>query len=68
MIERTTSLDWLLLTKRPENVNRMVEEATGRDVIDWFVDNSHVWIGTTVEDQRRADERIPHLRLIPACS
>jgi protein gp37 len=25
-----------------------------------------VWVGTTVEDQRRADERIPHLVLIPA--
>lgn len=25
-----------------------------------------VWIGTTVEDQRRADERIPHLLSIPA--
>lgn len=27
---------------------------------------ANVWLGTTVEDQRRADERIPHLRAIPA--
>ena len=26
----------------------------------------NVWIGATVEDQRRADERIPHLLAIPA--
>lgn len=26
----------------------------------------HVWIGTSVEDQRRADERIPHLLATPA--
>lgn len=27
---------------------------------------ANVWIGATVEDQPRADERIPHLRAIPA--
>lgn len=27
---------------------------------------TNVWIGTTVEDQQRADERIPHLLSIPA--
>lgn len=26
----------------------------------------HVWLGTTVEDQRRADERVPHLLECPA--
>jgi len=26
----------------------------------------NVWLGTTVEDQRRADERIPHLLACPA--
>lgn len=27
---------------------------------------ANIWIGTTVEDQQRADERIPHLISIPA--
>lgn len=44
-------LDWLLLTKRPENVNRMIPS----DVLPL------VWIGTTVEDQENADKRIPEL-------
>lgn len=37
-------------------------------VHDWFDGNppSNVWIGTTVEDQKRADERIPLLLEIPA--
>lgn len=36
---------------------------------DWFVlrkPPANIWIGTTVEDQKRADERIPHLLQIPA--
>ena len=37
-------------------------------VADWLHGGcwENVWIGTTVEDQRRADERIPHLLSIPA--
>lgn len=60
LIEATPSLDWLLLTKRPENVMRMVPESW----MDGFPPN--VWMGTTVEDQQRADERIPLLLDIPA--
>lgn len=59
-IEATPNLIWQLLTKRPQNVLRMVPE-------DWraaFPEN--VWIGTTVEDQKRADQRIPDLLQIPA--
>lgn len=54
-------LDWLLLTKRPQNVLGLVPPA-------WAVGYwpEHVWIGTSVEDQRRADERIPELLKVPA--
>lgn len=54
-------LDWLLLTKRPEMVPSMVPA-------DWMNDEfpPNVWIGTSVEDQRRADERIPYLLRVPA--
>ena len=61
LIERTPSLDWLLLTKRPHNVLRMVP--WGHEAHTW---PSNVWIGTSVEDQKRADERIPELLQIPA--
>jgi protein gp37 len=50
----------MLLTKRPESVRDKVPYA-------WhggFPPN--VWVGTSVEDQRRADERIPHLLRLPA--
>lgn len=54
------SVDCLLLTKRPENVLRMVPKSWLEAWPAW------VWVGTTVEDQRRADQRIPELLKIPA--
>jgi len=56
LIEATPFLTWQLLTKRPENVHLMVPQ---RWVFDRWPEN--VWLGTTVEDQQRANERIPHL-------
>lgn len=56
LIEQTPWLDWLLLTKRPENIGELVP-GWGRSK-PW---PANVWLGTTAEDQRRADERIPHL-------
>lgn len=61
LIEECAALDWLLLTKRPEEVKRCVPLRWLRG--EW---PAHVWIGTTVEDQRRAKERLPHLLRIPA--
>ncbi len=58
LVESTQSLDWLLLSKRPENIGTMVSWSK-----EW---PSNVWLGTTVEDQKRADERIPHLAEHPA--
>ncbi len=58
LIEKTPNLDWLLLTKRPENVMEMVP--WGRA----FPGN--VWIGTTVEDSKYAEIRLPILSEIPA--
>ena len=62
LIEKTPHLDWLLLTKRPESVNDMVP-GQWRNVNRW---PENVWIGTSVENQATADERIPHLLRIPA--
>lgn len=71
LIEKTPYLDWLLLTKRPENVKRMIEKAqeqSGAGVYaDVWIMRTGVWIGTSVENQEQADKRIPHLLSIPAC-
>lgn len=52
----TPHLTWLLLTKRPENINRMLP-------LDWGTSGSYgnVWLGTSVENQAMARERIPAL-------
>lgn len=59
-IERATGLDFLLLTKRPENMTRLAPKM-------W----EHAWpinvvAMTTVESQAMANERIPHLLRVPA--
>ena len=60
LIERTPHLIWQLLTKRPQNALLMTRYRYFHGLPD------NVWIGTTVEDQQRADERIPSLLKIPA--
>lgn len=72
LICRTPHLDWLLLTKRPETWTKRMEavkEIDG-DSLAWTwlrgIAPANVWIGTSVEDQERADERIPALLDIPA--
>jgi protein gp37 len=80
LIHATPNLDWLLLTKRPQIWKRRMIAACDslriettpldaqRFIVDWRDGKSpaNVWIGTTVEDQQRADERIPALLQIPA--
>jgi protein gp37 len=55
LIEATPNIDWQMLTKRPQNIARM-----GNDVL------ARCWLGTTAEDQQRADERVPLLLQCPA--
>ncbi len=66
LILDTPNLDWLLLTKRPENVMRLAPDfwVYISGVIGELPKN--VWIGTTVENQEYADRRIPELLKIPA--
>lgn len=61
LISDTPNLDWLLLTKRPQNIVKLAPE-------QWFTDGipDNVWLGTTVENQTEADRRIPHLVQCPA--
>jgi protein gp37 len=58
LIEQTPNLDWLLLTKRPENILRFLPQ--DRD------QTSRLWFGTTVENQEQANKRIPELLKVPA--
>lgn len=58
LIAQTPNLDWLLLTKRPQHV---------RDMVPWGTSwPRNVWLGTTVETQRWAEKRLPHLVAHPA--
>lgn len=60
LIHATPHLDWLLLTKRPQNIWRFLPNSWGDK--GWH----NVWLGTTVENQEEADKRIPRLLDIPA--
>lgn len=57
LIEQTPELDWMLLTKRPENFASMLPKGP---VLE------NVWLGVTAEDQENADKRIPILLSTPA--
>lgn len=57
IIENTPWLDWLLLTKRPQHVGRL---APWREI--W---PHNVWLGTTAESQKWANERIERLMEFP---
>lgn len=54
-MEAAPGLDHMLLTKRPENVLRMVPKAW---LDDW---PAHVWMGATIEDGQSAFARGPHV-------
>lgn len=67
LIRETPHLDWLLLTKRPGNIRKMLPSSLDHGDAAWSEGPwPNVWLGTTVEDQQRADERIPKLLAVPA--
>lgn len=83
LIHDTPHLDWLLLTKRPENIMPALKVALATleenednlftDFHDWLArwvllkqPPLNVWLGTSVEHQAAADERIQHLLAVPA--
>ncbi|HUN99843.1 MAG TPA: phage Gp37/Gp68 family protein [Bradyrhizobium sp.] len=59
LIRECRRLDWLLLTKRPQNIAKMLPA-------DWGCGYHNVWLGVTAEDQQRYDQRWPQLSMIPA--
>ena len=58
LVRGTPDLDWLMLTKRPENIRDMLPP-------DWGQGLENVWLGVSIEDMRVA-ERADHLRAVPA--
>lgn len=74
LIDHTPNLDWLVLTKRPENILRMWPDRGYQGFMSMWVESKdvringkhmahrpNVMIGTSVENQQYANERIPHL-------
>lgn len=59
LIIETPELDWLILTKRPENISKLSP---------WVYRQipPNIWLGTTCENQAAYDRRWPILREIPA--
>lgn len=60
IIRQCRHLDWLVLTKRPQNIVKMLPTDWGSD--GW----PHVWLGATVENMAEARRRIPILLSLPA--
>lgn len=58
LIRECHCLDFQLLTKRPQNIARMLPP-------DWGVGWSNVWLGATAENQEETARRLPHLLRIP---
>lgn len=54
LIRECPDLDFLMLTKRPQNI-------AGMKPAFWDDVKGHVWLGTTVEDQKHANQNIPFL-------
>lgn len=64
LISQCRDLDWLLLTKRPQNIRKMLPRPLGFDWLDWPY--PHVWLGTTAETQDELIKRRQHLLSVPA--
>jgi len=58
LIRETPELDWQLLTKRPQNISKMLPP-------DWGTGYANVWLGVTCEDQGHYEQRWPILARIP---
>ena len=59
LISITPNLDWLLLTKRPGNIAKMLPAT-------WGDGYPNVWLGCTIVNQEEADRDIPKLLAVPA--
>lgn len=54
LIRDCPDLDWLMLTKRPQNIAKMLPAF-------WDDIKGSIWLGTTIEDHEHATRNVPHL-------
>jgi protein gp37 len=59
LVRKCDGLDWLILTKRPQNILKMLPS-------DWSDGYPNVWLGATAEDQEHFEQRWKHLQKVPA--
>jgi protein gp37 len=59
LIRQCDQIDWQLLTKRPQNIKKMLPK-------DWGAGYPNVWLGTTAEDDESYQQRVRHLLRLPA--
>jgi protein gp37 len=59
LIRACDQLDWQLLTKRPQNIRKMLPP-------DWGDGYPNVWLGTTAEDASAYRQRGAHLLRVPS--
>lgn len=78
LIQETPSLDWLLLTKRPQNIMQQVAEAAvlchekgaTNSMLEAWLDGkppANVWLGASIEDERVIG-RVTDLVAVPAAA
>lgn len=71
LIDATPYLDWLLLTKRPDNIRRMIVPHCLESVPGHVRQNEgdgkvirrreNIWLGTSISLQEHADKQVPEL-------
>lgn len=68
IMEQCKHHTFIILTKRPENIEEKVFAYYHNEVRRLFESGfpDNIWLGVTAENQKRADERIPILLQIPA--
>lgn len=59
IIKETPNLDWLLLTKRPENMVDLLPA-------DWGKGYPNVWIGASIGEKKNSEQLIKSLTAVPA--
>lgn len=78
LIDATPALDWLLVTKRPENIHAMTQMSSRSEAIfpgmpgalgepqpSWTKYRKNVWHLTSVSDQPTANEMVPRIVTLP---
>jgi protein gp37 len=60
LIDVTPNIDWLLLTKRPQNIGKMTWPRWPNGL------PRNIWLGTTVENDTELHRRVPELEATPA--